>query len=269
MEGESLFSVNTLRKELIEFLPETDEKTTFNAFQKKVVEAVKVMEAKRATPEWLTLVAKSAANDDVSEFIRIVENITADVNWASLACAIVKEFKISSEEEKGNNILAKKYAFLVNFLIKNHPDWFRRVDTTFFEAAIYKQKHERISTLASSLYSAAKGDIEAVRWFLKFNIDVNHLNGNALQLAVRNDHYDVIKLLLADGRIDPSIDNSKALRYGVEGKHMESVRILMNDGRSDPNAKPPGNWGMSALDIAKQYSNVELFGIVSSRNFQN
>ena len=42
---------------------------------------------------------------------------------------------------------------------------------------------------------------------------------------------DILKELLKDKRVDPSVDNNEALNYAVENEHLKTVKILLSDYR--------------------------------------
>lgn len=52
---------------------------------------------------------------------------------------------------------------------------------------------------------------------------------------------DMVRLLLADERVDPSADNNAALRLAARNGHLEAVKLLLADERvelaSDKNAE--------------------------------
>jgi hypothetical protein len=59
---------------------------------------------------------------------------------------------------------------------------------------------------------------------------------HVLRFACRNGHVEVVKLLLADSRVDPSADNQLAIQWACEFQHVEVVKLLLADSRVDPSA---------------------------------
>ncbi|KKK52658.1 hypothetical protein LCGC14_3102700, partial [marine sediment metagenome] len=56
----------------------------------------------------------------------------------------------------------------------------------------------------------------------------------AFQYACRHRYTEIVKLLLADGRVDPTADNNWAFRLSSKKGHTDVVRLLLEDGRADP-----------------------------------
>ena len=59
-------------------------------------------------------------------------------------------------------------------------------------------------------------------------------NNNAIQVASKNGHTEIVKLLLGDPRVDPTTYNNKAIRVASENGHTEIVKLLLGDPRVDP-----------------------------------
>lgn len=55
--------------------------------------------------------------------------------------------------------------------------------------------------------------------------------------ASTNGHIRLVKLLLKDSRVDPSVQNHRALVNACKHGHTEIVRLLINDHRSDKRVK--------------------------------
>lgn len=87
--------------------------------------------------------------------------------------------------------------------------------------------------LASPLhYAVCDGDIESVKKFIKYGVDVNKVvrDMSPLMLAARFNKFEIVKLLLANGA-NPRIENEKGLRaidYAEYAKATESIAILKN-----------------------------------------
>ena len=45
-------------------------------------------------------------------------------------------------------------------------------------------------------------------------------------------HTDVVRLLLADGRADPTVNNNHPIRLSSENGHADIVELLLADGRA-------------------------------------
>lgn len=55
-----------------------------------------------------------------------------------------------------------------------------------------------------------------------------------LTMAARRGHLAVVLVLLEDGRIDPADNDSECLHAASDCDHPEVVRVLLKDGRADP-----------------------------------
>lgn len=52
--------------------------------------------------------------------------------------------------------------------------------------------------------------------------------------ACKNGHAEVVRLLLADGRVDPAARDNSAIRHASKNGHSEVVRLLLQDSRVNP-----------------------------------
>jgi hypothetical protein len=84
------------------------------------------------------------------------------------------------------------------------------------------------------IYASRTGNIEAVKILLKDpRVNIVTLYNNALTAAVTNDHINIVKLLIYDSRITNDILFSglyNAVNYGKS----KIVKLLLKDGRVDP-----------------------------------
>lgn len=96
-----------------------------------------------------------------------------------------------------------------------------------------KEKTNFSAYVASPLhYAVCDGDIESVKKFIKYGVDVNKLSNDMspLMLAARFNKFEIIKILLANGA-NPDIENEKgfkALKYAEYAKANECILILKN-----------------------------------------
>lgn len=98
---------------------------------------------------------------------------------------------------------------------------------------------EELSEIKLDIYDAAEsGKGEIVRMLLDDPdlCDVNTNYSGALRLAAARGHADIVKMLLEDGRADPTICNSDALSWAAIYGHQHVIDLLLADGRVDPNA---------------------------------
>ena len=59
---------------------------------------------------------------------------------------------------------------------------------------------------------------------------------NLFVMSSKNGHVELVKLLMADSRVDPGIQNNYAIQYASENGHTEAVKLLLKDPRVDPEA---------------------------------
>ena len=86
-----------------------------------------------------------------------------------------------------------------------------------------------------------RDDLEVVRKLLEDpRVDPTVNDNWAIQVASDNGHLEVVRLLLADPRVDPSADDNWAIRQASENDHLEVVRLLLADPRVDPSVDD--NW---------------------------
>jgi len=65
-------------------------------------------------------------------------------------------------------------------------------------------------------------------------VDPSHYGNGAIIYASENGHADVVALLLADPRVDPSGSDNDAIRRASENGHADVVALLLADSRVDP-----------------------------------
>jgi ankyrin repeat protein len=72
-----------------------------------------------------------------------------------------------------------------------------------------------------------------------------------LQTAATRGHTRTVQVLLQDGRADPAANGSVALRSSACEDCIEVVRVLLADGRADPAEVDPARLGVLGHDILK------------------
>jgi hypothetical protein len=63
-------------------------------------------------------------------------------------------------------------------------------------------------------------------------------NQYPLRWACQGGHVEVVKLLLADPRVDPSAGNQYAIVWATENSHLQVVKLLLDDQRVDVTTVP-------------------------------
>ena len=85
------------------------------------------------------------------------------------------------------------------------------------------------------IYACNKGYTEIVRMLLADErINPATMSNRALIRACRKGHRDIVTLLLNDKRIDLTACGNRALKSSCARGHLETVRILLKDERIDP-----------------------------------
>jgi len=89
------------------------------------------------------------------------------------------------------------------------------------------------------LKAAETGDALSVRLLLADGrVDPTSRNNEAIKTASANGHANVVRLLLEDGRANPtSSDYDGPIRKASSNGHVAVVRLLLEDGRADPASK--------------------------------
>ncbi|KAK0451245.1 uncharacterized protein EV420DRAFT_1646320 [Desarmillaria tabescens] len=125
----------------------------------------------------------------------------------------------------------------------------------------------RLHSYTPLIAAASEGHEEIVKKLLqsKSMTSLNKLSPywecTALSAAVRNNHTEVVKLLLSQPDIDTSIGfYNTPLIDASRFDHDEIVRVLLEWGKDDPNAS--GNDGMNALHDAVEYDNFNILRIL-------
>ena len=115
----------------------------------------------------------------------------------------------------------------------------KREDMVKIVDVIYKISKE----LASAAY---EGNLNKVNQLLKspfVNMKYEFLIGrfvvrfDPLSIAIVKDRTDIIKRLLQDPRVDPSINDNIPVRMAATRNSIDIVKLLMKDTRVDPSAK--------------------------------
>ncbi len=109
---------------------------------------------------------------------------------------------------------------IIKETIKTNIFWKERVETLF------ERYLSNIFINWKQVYDNLVEDFEGDISFDKEN--------NALTKASKNGHLEVVKLLLADNRIDPTADIVEAIRFSVWNNHADILALLLKDGREDP-----------------------------------
>ena len=83
--------------------------------------------------------------------------------------------------------------------------------------------------------ACGKGHVDVVRLLLADSrVNPAECNNCAIQCACANGHVDVVRLLLADNRVNPADNYNQAIRLACENGHVDVVCLLLADHRVNP-----------------------------------
>ena len=86
-----------------------------------------------------------------------------------------------------------------------------------------------------NLYEACKeGNIIRVKELLEQGVDPTVNDNVEIRIAILQNHVDVVKILLQDGRIDPTTMGNWPIRHASEQGYTDIVEALLQDRRVDP-----------------------------------
>jgi hypothetical protein len=87
--------------------------------------------------------------------------------------------------------------------------------------------------------SSEDGHVDVVRLLLAYGrADPSAAKSRTIRGSSQHGHTEVVKLLLADGRADPASCDNEAIRVSKENGHADVVRLLEADPRVDSSAMP-------------------------------
>jgi len=84
-------------------------------------------------------------------------------------------------------------------------------------------------------------------------VDPSDDDNYAIRFASEKGHLEIVKLLLANDKVDPSDNNNYAIRFASENGHLEVVKLLLANDKVDPGAG--NNW---AIGLASENGYVEI-----------
>ncbi len=122
------------------------------------------------------------------------------------------------------------------------------------------------SPFGTWLHVAAKyGAIDAIKYLLKTDIDVNHRSGalqtNALGDAAAEGNYEVISLLLDAGcEFDTSEPYRNPLFLAIQKGHTEAVKLLVE--RGIDTSVTHGDSNRDAIQFAKEWGHLDIVEIL-------
>lgn len=129
------------------------------------------------------------------------------------------------------------------------------VDFLLHSISIFVEENDIAGILIIALSDAAiAGNIDMIRILLADpRINPQDRGGKAFLVAIRNGYLDIVKLLLTDRRIDPSINHNEAFILAAKTGRTDIVRLLLRDPRVDPFDQDG-----AALRLAQENGHMEI-----------
>ena len=140
-----------------------------------------------------------------------------------------------------------------------NPKWINDYTFTVFRQYNLKRTIEEIKKLDPNkafLLGSTRGERELEIWGIENGAtNLNHTYNEPIQNACQQGDAELVKLLLADPKVNPG-DNTKSgkryktdetnfcIRRAAKEGHLEVVKLLLNDKRVNPASK--GNWALAA-----------------------
>lgn len=87
------------------------------------------------------------------------------------------------------------------------------------------------------LETVRQGDADIVKILLanpRLDITSEFCQNRALEIAARFGHTNIVKILLEDGRFDPLSYRNEPMCFAAKHGHIDIVKLLLDDGRADP-----------------------------------
>ncbi len=89
--------------------------------------------------------------------------------------------------------------------------------------------------------ACVNGDVVSVELVLKTS-DFEQIHSSTLVSAIIADRYNVVKLLLNDSRMDPTLNDNAAVRHAVYLDHSKIVELLKMHPKIDKNIVSEIEW---------------------------
>lgn len=130
----------------------------------------------------------------------------------------------------------KEHILLIRYVKKNAKYSVPVIRYLFYESPCCR---EMCALIQDVFCDACKyGFADVVRLLLTDDrVDPSIFYNEPVQLASEYGHADVVQILLEDSRVDPAYICNAALQYACENSHLDVIRILLADSRTDPSAQ--------------------------------
>ena len=106
-------------------------------------------------------------------------------------------------------------------------------------------------------------DIKEVKQRLLQGEDPTLSDNLPIRIVSQYGRLEIVKLLMADSRVDPSGRNNEAILLASQQGHVDVVRLLLTDPRVDPFAD--NNW---AIRQAKENGHTEIVQLLTEHQYR-
>src|SRR3990172_6309288 len=131
---------------------------------------------------------------------------------------------------------------LIRNRISNQEVWYQRTQD-LFDASLSERPDadwkaiygllEPVVAYKNPFTPEVLADPTAVDVLLELGYDPSRGNDWALRVAVGNGNLETVRLLLSDGRVNPSSDDNNAIKTAAERGNANIVDLLLLDPRTD------------------------------------
>ncbi len=202
-----------------------------------------------------------------------------DLHVLHFMAVVIDSAESSSRSELYEPLHESTLECILSWIVELWEEKKERLNRKEYEDLLYLYVHHRGSGSATRLwlnittimpgqyvlrYAVDRGHLDVVRLLLadpRVNpqVDISAFVGSEslLLIAIRNDRTEIVKLLLADPRIDPAEIDNLALHVASAIGHTEIVKVLLADPRIDPAST--NNW---ALQTAAGNGHVEIVKVL-------
>jgi len=171
---------------------------------------------------------------------------------------IVKSFENSKPDNTLISLINNKYVSckmlddldVLRYIVKENK-------LELLKTALKKGALPNIDNNFAIKCASDKGHYEIVKVLLNdARVDPSANNNYAIGFAAGNGHYEIVKLLMSDKRVDPSANNNYAISFAAGNDHYVIVKLLMSDKRVDPSAD--NNYAIRWASYNGHYEIVKL-----------
>jgi len=163
-------------------------------------------------------------------------------------------------ESHGAYLSKRDYIFLIRYMHEHSKYPYKVIEYVYYRSA-YRWEFDLNNVYHNAIYEAiGRHDPNNLRELLKVKtIDpsADRYGNHPISWAATNENAkintEIVRMLLDDDRIDPSINNDIAIRFASLRGRAGAVRMLLKDGRVDPSSTDN-----NAIRAASGYGHIEV-----------